>query len=202
VFHEFALELGMTHRLVAWIESPRRMTLIIVLVLLLGSGWIVASAAPLGSTTAGLIPSPRPGFLAPDFELDLLGSGSINLLDLRGQVVVINLWASWCPPCRAEMPVLQRVYEDLQGEGLIVLGVHMTAQDSPANADAFVQELGLSFPVLLDRSGLVGKLYQSRALPTTFFVDRDGVIQEVVVGGPLNEVTLRSYLQPLLAESK
>jgi cytochrome c biogenesis protein CcmG/thiol:disulfide interchange protein DsbE len=183
----------------AWLVSPRRMGMLIILVLLLGSGWIALSA-PEGSTSGGLIPSPRPGFLAPGFQLETLDRNELDLEDLRGQVVVINLWASWCPPCRAEMPALQHVYEDLKDQGLVVLGVHMTAQDSESKAAEFVREFGLTFPILLDRSGLVGKLYQSRALPTTFFVGRDGVIREVVVGGPLNEVTLRSNVQPLLEE--
>jgi len=100
------------------------------------------------------------------------------------------------------MPALQRVYEELGQRGLVVLGVHMTAQDTQAKAAQFVGELGLTFPILLDRSGEVGQLYQSRALPTTFFVDRRGVIQRVVVGGPLSEVALRSYLEPLMAEGE
>jgi len=185
--------------LFAWLDSPRRMGMLIVLVLLLGSAWIALSV-PQGSTSGGLIPSPRTGFLAPGFQLETLDRKPIDLEELRGQVVVINLWASWCPPCRAEMPALQHVYEDLMDQGLVVLGVNMTAQDTESRAAEFVQEFGLTFPILLDRSGLVGKLYQSRALPTTFFVGRDAVIREVVVGGPLNEVTLRANVQPLLEE--
>jgi cytochrome c biogenesis protein CcmG/thiol:disulfide interchange protein DsbE len=187
-------------RVQRWIESPHRMGLLIACVLVFGSAWVAVSAVPAGATTGGLIPSPRRGFLAPDFDLEAIGSQRIHLQDLRGQVVVINLWASWCPPCRAEMPALQRVYEDYQERGLVVLGVNMTAQDGVAEAEAFAGRLGLTFPILYDRTGLVGKLYQSRALPTTFFLDREGVIQRVVVGGPLTEVTLRSHLEPLLEE--
>jgi cytochrome c biogenesis protein CcmG/thiol:disulfide interchange protein DsbE len=189
-------------RLQKWIESPRRMGMLIACVLIFGSAWIVSSAAPAGATTGSLIPSPRRGFLAPDFDLAGLDSQRVYLQDLRGQVVVINLWASWCPPCRAEMPALQRVYQEYQARGLMVLGVNMTAQDSAAEAEEFAGQLGLTFPILYDRTGLVGKLYQSRALPTTFFLDREGVIREVVVGGPLNEVTLRSRLEPLLEEGE
>lgn len=189
-------------RVQQWIKSPRRMGLLIACVLVFGSAWIAVSAVPAGATTGGLIQSPRRGFLAPDFDLEAMDSQRIHLQDLRGQVVVINLWASWCPPCRAEMPALQRVYEDYQDRGLVVLGVNMTAQDSVAEAEEFAGQLDLAFPILYDRTGLVGKLYQSRALPTSFFVDREGVIQEVVVGGPLTEVTLRSHLEPLLEEGE
>jgi cytochrome c biogenesis protein CcmG/thiol:disulfide interchange protein DsbE len=189
-------------RFLTWIESPRHAALLILLVTLLGSGWIAASAAPDGSTTEGRIPSPRAGFLAPDFTLDTLDSSTIRLDSLRGQVVVINLWASWCSPCRAEMPALQRVYEEMEGQGVAVLGVNMTAQDTETRVEGFVREYGLTFPILLDREGSVGRIYRSRALPTTFFVDRKGVIREVVVGGPLSETTLRSILMPLISEAE
>ena len=173
---------------------------LILIVAILGAAWTAVSAVPPGSTAGTRAPSPRAGFQAPPFSLERLDGGLLSLTDLRGSVVVINLWASWCPPCRAEMPALQKVAADFAAEDLIILGVNMTAQDSEANAAAFVSEYNLSFPILLDRVGEVGRLYQSRALPTTFFVDREGVIREVFVGGPLSEVTLRSTIELLLEE--
>jgi peroxiredoxin len=170
------------------------------LVLVAGAGWIWNSSVPASATTGGLIPSPREGFLAPDFTLDLAGGGQLTLSELRGDVVLINLWTSWCPPCRSEMPAIQQVYEANHERGLEVLAINMTYQDSETGAVEFVQELGLTFPVLLDRTGEVGYQYQLRSLPTTFFVDRQGVIQQVILGGPMSEVTLQTALESLLSE--
>jgi peroxiredoxin len=158
------------------------------------------SSIPASATTNGSIPSPRQGFLAPNFSLEQLGGGEINLSDLRGQVVILNIWASWCPPCAAEMPALQRVYENNLHRGLIVLGVHTTFQDREAAAAAFMKENELSFPILFDRSGSVSRMYRMRALPTTFFIDREGIIQEVIVGGPLSEVSLQTTVETMLGE--
>lgn len=167
-------------------------------VVLLGVGGIWASSVPESETTGGQIPAPRAGFLAPAFELEKLEGEMARLADFRGQAVVLNLWASWCPPCRAEMPALQSLYEQYREQGLVVLAVNMTHQDSTAAASEFAAEFELSFPILLDHTGLVGNLYRMRALPTTFFIDREGVIQDVIVGGPMSEVTLQSMVVALL----
>ncbi|HRE28375.1 MAG TPA: TlpA disulfide reductase family protein, partial [Anaerolineales bacterium] len=118
-----------------------------------------------------------------------------------GQVVIVNLWASWCGPCRAEMPALQSVYESLSAEGLVVLAVNSTAQDTEEAARAFVTEHALTFPVLLDREDSVSQAYRLRSLPSTFIVDRQGVIDSVLIGGPLAEAVLRSKVADLLAEA-
>ncbi len=107
----------------------------------------------------------------------------MTLADLRGTVVIVNLWASWCPPCLAEMPALQRLYEANRERGLEILAVNTTFQDSVGAAQEFVQQHALTFPVPLDRSGDVARLYQLRALPSTFFIDRRGVIRTVVLSG-------------------
>ena len=185
----------------ALLQDARRWFALMAAVLALGALWIWLSAVPTTGTTGGLIPSPRPGFLAPDFTLDLLGGGQVTLSDLRGEVVMINLWASWCPPCRAEMPAIESVYEDNKALGLQVLAVDMTYQDNESAAASFVQQYGLTFPILMDRTGTMANRYQMRALPTTFFVDRQGVIADVVVGGPMNEALIRTKVEALLAEA-
>ena len=177
-----------------------RWSLVVIGAAILGGLWIWASAVPADATTGGLIPSPREGFLAPDFTIESLSGDQISLSDMRGNAIVLNLWASWCPPCRAEMPALQRVYQENHEVGLEVLTVNMTAQDSLADVEAFVQEFNLTFPILLDTSGEVGNAYLMRALPTTFFIDREGVIQQVIVGGPMSEVTLQSTVEQLLED--
>ncbi len=185
----------------AWLTDTRRWLVVVIAVLVAGGGWIWASAAPATGTYSERPPSPREGFMAPDFTLDRLGGGRMTLSDLRGQVVVMNLWASWCPPCRAEMPALQQVYDELRERGMVILAVNVTYQDGEAPAAAFVAEYGLTFPVLLDRTGEVGRGYLLRALPTTFFIDRQGVIRQVIVGGPMSEATIRSAIEPLLEET-
>jgi len=169
--------------------------------LVLGLAWISFSSTPLSATTGGLIPSPREGFPAPDFTLDTLDGGQITLSDLRGQVVMINLWTSWCPPCRAEMPAIDNVYQANKEQGLEVLAVNSTFQDSESAAAAFAQEHNLTFPILLDRNGAVSRRYQLQALPTTYFVDRQGIIRAVVPGGPMSETLIQSKIADLLAEA-
>jgi len=181
-----------------WLARPGRWIPVMGVTMALGLAWIWASAVPAAATTGGLIPSPREGFLAPDFTLELLGGGQVTLSELRGKGVVINLWASWCPPCRAEMPAIQRVYEKTRGRGLEVLAVNTTFQDSERAAADFIQELGLTFPVPLDRSGTVSRQYQLRALPSTFFVDREGIIRKVIIGGPMSEATIQTAVEEIL----
>jgi peroxiredoxin len=96
------------------------------------------------------------------------------------------------------MPAIQRVYEANQERGLEVLAINMTYQDRESAANEFAQQYGLSFPIPLDRTGEVAKIYQLRALPTTFFIDREGFIQKVVLGGPMSEVTLQTAVEMLL----
>lgn len=173
--------------------------------LVLGTGWIFLSRAPRANTTDGSPPpSPREGFSAPGFTLELLNDGNpgrdVSLADYRGQVVMINLWATWCPPCREEMPAIEKVYQEYKDKGLVVLAINTTFQDSETDVRAFVKEYELDFPILLDRTGDVSKRYQLRGLPSTFFIDRKGVIQLVVVGGPMAETLIRSRVENLLKE--
>ncbi len=184
-----------------WLQDARRWTTVMLTALLLGLLWIWVSAVSASVTTGGLVPSPREGFPAPDFTLDTLDGDQMTLSDLRGKVVMINLWASWCPPCRDEMPAIENVYQANKEQGLEVLAVNVTNQDSEAAVSAFVQELDLSFPILLDRQGAVSRRYQLRALPTTFFIDREGIIRAVVPGGPMSESLIQSKIADLLAEA-
>jgi peroxiredoxin len=169
--------------------------------MLMGVAWTTASTIPAAEISSGVISSPQKGFLAPDFSLDTLEGGVITLSELRGQIVVVNLWASWCPPCRAEMPALQMAYEDFTAQGLVVLGVNMTHQDSQVEATSFANETELTFPIAFDYDGEVARLYRMYALPTTYFIDPEGIIREVIVGGSLNEATIRSVVTDLLEES-
>jgi peroxiredoxin len=96
------------------------------------------------------------------------------------------------------MPAIQRVYESSMGRGLEVLAVNTTFQDSERAALDFTQELGLTFPVPLDRTGSVSRSYQLRALPSTYFVDREGIIRKVIFGGPMSEATIQTAVEQIL----
>ena len=99
------------------------------------------------------------------------------------------------------MPAIEKVYRDYKDLGLVVLGVNTTNQDSEANAAAFVREYGLTFPIPLDRDGSVSVRYALRGLPTTFFIDRMGIIRSVIVGGPMSEAVIRTNIEDLLKET-
>ncbi len=177
-----------------------RLKIISVCILLAGAGWIWISKATPGSTSGGEITAPSQGFKAPDFTLQTLDGQTVSLSDLRGKSILINIWASWCPPCKSEMPAFERVYNDYKNQGFVILAVNATNQDTLANASQFVNQNRLTFPILLDSEGVVSQSYQLRSLPTSFFIDREGVIRDVIVGGPMSEALLRIRIENLLEE--
>ncbi len=124
--------------------------------------------------------SPLVGSLAPDFSLPTLeGDSEIRLSDLRGLPVVLNFWASWCGPCRLEMPDIQERARRWEGQ-LVVLGVNY---DEPrSDAQAFVDETGVTFPIVMDRGKRISREYQVQGLPTTVILDADGVVRVRHVG--------------------
>ena len=109
--------------------------------------------------------------------------------------MLINFWATWCPPCRLEMPYLQAAYERYKEQGFTVLAVDQ--QESPEAVRAYFQELGLTFPTVIDGTGEVSSLYRVLALPTTYFVDRDGIVQ-IMHRGAMTEQQLENYLAQML----
>ena len=123
---------------------------------------------------------------APDFFLRTLNGRSVRLSDYRGKTVVLNFWASWCPPCRREMPDFQTLWEERGPSGpddLVILAVNLLPEDTIAAAEGFVEEFGLTFPMLLDTSrGEVARRYGVQALPATFFIDREGIVRTTALG--------------------
>ena len=179
--------------------QPVQRRIIYSLILLLGLAWIFASADRSGkSTAAEQTPAPQKGFLAPDFELKTPTGESVKLSDLRGQAVLVNLWATWCPPCRAEMQTIETVYNEYEDQGFVVLAVNMTYQDNALDIVPFVTEQGLTFPILLDETGDMAIAYQLNSLPSSYFIGRDGIINEVVIGGPMSEALLRTRVEAIL----
>jgi peroxiredoxin len=120
------------------------------------------------------------GNLAPDFQYQNSDGQSTYLSDLRGRPVLINFWQVRCPPCRMEMPYIQQVYNGWSGKGLVFLAINIG--ESPSLVEEFMQNQGLSLPVLLDMGGNVAKKYNIQYIPSSFFIDKDGIIQNVKVG--------------------
>jgi cytochrome c biogenesis protein CcmG, thiol:disulfide interchange protein DsbE len=148
---------------------------------------------PLNLTAYG------PGTRPPTFTAHTLDGPELSLEDLRGRVVVLNFWASWCLECRPEMPVLERLHRDLGARGLAVVGVN--ARESSAPARRYASELGLSFPLLLDLDGKVNGLYGVIGLPTTFLLGRDGRTVALAVGSrDWQSPQARAIFEALLAE--
>lgn len=145
---------------------------------------VVMIALEIFSLEENFLPSsPFVGKQAPDFTLPTLDGKEVNLSQFQGQPVLINFWATWCVPCRQEMPELVRVYEAHKKEGLVVLGLNLTYSDSIPDVNVFISEFNMTFPVLLDKDGVVAeKLFQIRGVPTSIFINRDGTIERVQIG--------------------
>jgi len=179
-----------------------RFTAWITWALILGLIWTVVSRVSPNQSQVQTGSVAKEGFTAPDFTLDLLDGGSVTLSDLRGKVVLVNFWTSWCPPCRLEMPAIEKTYRSYKDLGFVVIGLNLTAQDSEKDAANFIKEIGVSFPIALDRDNAVGNLYLVTALPTSYFIDRKGVIRSIIVGGPMSEAVIQSKVEELLREDQ
>jgi len=143
----------------------------------------------------------RVGQMAPDFALEDLEGRTWMLRQLQGRPIMINFWATWCKPCRVEMPLMQQAYEKYQDQGFLVLAVNIRTDRGRDAVESFVEELGLTFPILLDSEGRVEDLYRVRAYPTSFFVNRDGVITDIRRGGIKTEADMERYLSHILGEA-
>ncbi len=156
---------------------------------MLASGLLMAGCS---SPTSAPAQGPQIGKLAPDFKLPNLDGQVVSLGDFRGKPVLLNFWASWCGPCRYEMPFLQEIYQAWSGKGLVVLTVNL--QENPSRVKEFVEEFGLSFPVLLATSQEVPLAYNIRGIPATFFIDKNGIIQDIKIGAFSSRVEIEQRL--------
>ena len=186
------------------VNRPKRAALgirllppLVGIALLLLALWALAGESlSLPQLGGGASTAPRVGADAPDFALVDLDGRTVRLSELQGKQVVLNFWATWCPPCRAEMPDLDRVAREYREQGVTVLAIDQ--MESPERVTSFLEEIGLrenpAFDSLLDTDGSVGQLYRVNALPSTFIVDDQGKIRDVHLG-PISESTLRAKLE-------
>ena len=153
------------------------------------------TSTPRPAPTATPLPPADPSELAParDIELTLLdGTGTLSIAELTGQVVVLNFWASWCPPCRQEMPSFQAIAEEFADQGVVFFGVAVS--DTEADASGFAEMVGVTYPLALDRTGNVTRAYSVRQMPTTFVIDRRGVVVRRIEN-IANEGVLRVFIR-------
>lgn len=138
------------------------------------------------------------GQLAPDFTLTNLAGEEVTLSDLRGKNVILNFWATWCPPCEAEMPHFQKYYDEYaQEDNVEIIGVNVTyAKEKVERVQQFVESYGLTFPILLEPIETVSRQYEVITIPSTFMIDAEGKIQRKIQG-PLDLDALQSYVKEL-----
>lgn len=156
---------------------------------------LAVTPPPAGTAMTGI----REGQLAPDFSLPTLDGGTLALSSLRGRPVLLNFWASWCAPCRQEMPALVRAYRQFHPQGLEIVAFNVTYQDSPADVRAFVDEFSMPFPVVLDQAGHVTEdSYQLRGLPMSIFINPAGKVTRIQLGA-MNDAQVTEFVTQLLA---
>jgi peroxiredoxin len=161
-------------------------------------GWIATGVVAalliglivLGWTQRSRFEAAEVGARAPGFELVSMDGDSMSLEQYEGQVVLLNFWATWCPPCVHEMPSMETLYQDLRAQGFVVLGVSLDVDPGEPDAQGrsqgivreYVERLGVTFPILLDPEGSVESVYNVSGLPTTYVIGRDGRIEGRIVG--------------------
>jgi len=138
----------------------------------------------------------KEGESAPDFRLQSLDGETVSLSDYHGQAVLLNFWATWCGPCVGEMPYLQEIHEEWTTRGLALVAVNVGETSSQVNG--FMNYYNLSLPVLLDTQRSVSERYNIIGIPTTFFIDKDGIIQGKVVGAFPSKESIERYLEDII----
>jgi peroxiredoxin len=142
--------------------------------------------------------APRTGYAAPDFALPDLQGRIYRLSDGRGKVVFLNLWATWCPPCRMEMPAMEKLHQRLKGRDFVMLAVAEDEGGAKAVAP-FVRETGLSFPVLLDPEATLSPRYGATGYPETFIIDRNGrVVNHTIGPAEWDDPAMIAYIERLI----
>lgn len=155
-----------------------------------GNNPVVSSNTDNNVTDTNKVGTQR-GNIAPELELETLDGNVVSLEDFRGKPVFINFWATWCPPCRAEMPDIQRFYED---KDVVVLAVNLShTEDSLSTVRSFSEDRDLTFPVLVDKEGIVAETYKVHAYPTSYLIDADGRVQYMALGAMNYDLMVKEF---------
>ncbi|MHC0039390.1 peroxiredoxin family protein [Pseudoneobacillus sp. C159] len=135
------------------------------------------------------------GNRAPDFQLKTLDGEDVKLSDLRGKTVILNFWATWCPPCKAEIPHMQDFYVSSDKTKVEILAINLTTSEkNPGHVKEFVNKKNITFPVLLDQDGDIGDQYQAITIPTSYLIDSQGIVRMKIVG-PMNKEMMNDLIE-------
>ncbi|QCJ40856.1 TlpA family protein disulfide reductase [Bacillus sp. S3] len=135
------------------------------------------------------------GNKAPDFQLKTLNGTDVKLSDLQGKKVILNFWATWCPPCKAEIPHMQDFYESRDKTKVEILAINLTTSEkNPGNVKKFVKDKNVTFPVLLDNDGNIGDQYQAITIPTSYLIDSQGIVRKKIVG-PMDKDMMNQLIE-------
>lgn len=199
-----------SHRYVsARVEQRRKQKRRALWLAILGSALILGAAAltiwvkqtsetaatSASSSTSGAPAPAKVNFAAPDLQLKNLQGDTVSLRDYHGKIVLVNNWATWCPPCKAEMPDLQAYYARHAADDFVLLAIN--AGDGAADVAQFAEDYGLTFEVLLDPHTEAVRAFKNTGLPSTYVIDRDGTVRYAWLGA-LNEAALDAFVTPLL----
>jgi peroxiredoxin len=160
------------------------------------AGLLLLAAFVLGA--CGPPPAARLGSPAPDFTLQTVDGDPLRLSDLKGKAVFMNFWATWCTPCREEMPAMQELYDEHRNRGLVILAVNM--EEDQARVRLWVEQGGFTYTFVLDSDGEQVKRYNVKAAPTSYFIGRDGVIRDLKLGA-ISRAEMQAKVEKLLAGS-
>ncbi|UOF92048.1 redoxin domain-containing protein [Fodinisporobacter ferrooxydans] len=139
----------------------------------------------------------NPGQAAPNFVLQNLQGNDVSLQEFKGKVVLINIWASWCKPCRDEIPGIVQTYQAYKNQGFVVLGVNY--KENPVTVKGFMEQFHMNYPVVFDTDGKMSEMYKVGPLPTSFLVNRKGIIEKVIVG-QMSESYLKQAIGNMVKE--
>lgn len=156
---------------------------------------VLAIALLVTGCSGSAASNPFLGKTAPDFKGFTLGGNIVSLIELRGRPVILNFWAVRCQPCRAEMPLLQQIYDEYRAAGLVLLAVNNG--ENVDTVSLFISENRLTLPVVMDFNGEIADRYGVYGLPTTYFIDRNGTIRDIAIGGFIAKTDITTRLKKI-----